>query len=174
MKRPFYPFSGALAGLALAMVLPAAAETPTDFLRIFEQEARKADPAFQGFSVERGRQFFQQPHGNDWSCASCHTDHRRAAASMRRRRRSSHRSRPPPTPTASPTPPRSRSGSAATATTSSDAPARPRRRVMRSPGSRRFANEETAMTTSMLRTTAACRTQAERGDFSERSLRVPK
>jgi hypothetical protein len=30
------------------------------------------------------------------------------------------------------------------------------------------------MTTSMLRTTAACRTQAERGDFSERSLRVPK
>jgi mono/diheme cytochrome c family protein len=75
MKRPFYPFSGTLAGLALAMVLPAAAETPTDFLRIFEQEARKADPAFQGFSVERGRQFFQQPHGNDWSCASCHTDH---------------------------------------------------------------------------------------------------
>jgi len=74
MKRPFYPFPGALAGLALALVLPAAAETPADFLRAFEQEARKADPAFRGFSAGRGRQFFQQPHGNDWSCASCHPD----------------------------------------------------------------------------------------------------
>jgi hypothetical protein len=74
MKLPQYSLSGALAGLALALALPAAAETPTDFLRRFEQEARKADPAFAGFSAERGRLFFQQPHGKDWSCASCHTD----------------------------------------------------------------------------------------------------
>jgi len=26
-----------------------------------------------GFSVERGRAFFQSTHGNEWSCASCHT-----------------------------------------------------------------------------------------------------
>ncbi len=74
MKLPLFLLSGPLAGLAFVLALPAMAETPTDFLRAFEQEARKADPAFQGFSAERGRQFFRQPHGNDWSCASCHTD----------------------------------------------------------------------------------------------------
>ena len=26
-----------------------------------------------GFSVQRGERFFHSTHGNDWSCASCHT-----------------------------------------------------------------------------------------------------
>jgi mono/diheme cytochrome c family protein len=74
MQLPLCSLSGTLAGLVLGLALPAAAETPADFLRAFEQEARQADPAFQGFSAERGRQFFRQPHGSDWSCASCHSD----------------------------------------------------------------------------------------------------
>lgn len=48
------------------------AETPADFLKTFESEARQ-DGNFTGFSAERGRTFFQKTHGNDWSCAACHT-----------------------------------------------------------------------------------------------------
>jgi hypothetical protein len=64
-------------GIILAFFLLGAAgaanaETPTDFLKTFEGEARQSGN-FTGFSAERGRAFFQQTHGNDWSCASCHT-----------------------------------------------------------------------------------------------------
>jgi hypothetical protein len=58
----------------LALAHPAAAETPADFLDTFAAQVRQVDPAFQGFSAERGRQFFQQKHGREWSCSSCHTD----------------------------------------------------------------------------------------------------
>jgi mono/diheme cytochrome c family protein len=61
-----------LAGLALAG--SAWAEAPTDFLKSFEADARKADPAFKGFSAQRGAQFFKSQHGGEWSCASCHTE----------------------------------------------------------------------------------------------------
>ena len=62
-------------GLALlALAPPAAAETPADFLDIFAAQARQADAAFQGFSAERGGQFFLDRHGSEWSCSSCHTD----------------------------------------------------------------------------------------------------
>ena len=57
----------------LALAHPAAAETPADFLYTFAAQARQADPAFQGFSAERGRELFQQKHGRGWSCSSCHT-----------------------------------------------------------------------------------------------------
>ena len=63
---------GLLAGAVSA--LPAAAETAADFLAQFERQAREADPAFKEFSASAGRQFFQQSHGSEWSCASCHTD----------------------------------------------------------------------------------------------------
>ena len=63
-----------LAAWALALSVPARAEAPADFLADFERQARQADPGFQGFSAERGRQFFTRTHGGDWSCASCHTD----------------------------------------------------------------------------------------------------
>jgi hypothetical protein len=36
--------------------------------------AATATPGFSGFSAERGRAFFTSPHGNDWSCSSCHGD----------------------------------------------------------------------------------------------------
>lgn len=51
----------------------ARAETPADFLARFEQAAKQADPRFGGFSAARGEQFFNQTHGGEWSCASCHT-----------------------------------------------------------------------------------------------------
>jgi len=60
------------AGLAVAAGALAAL-TPTDLLKGYEASARQQAPAFAGFSAERGRTFFQSTHGNDWSCASCHT-----------------------------------------------------------------------------------------------------
>jgi len=64
-------------GIILGLILlgtagTAAAETPADFLKTFETEAQQGQ-GFSGFSAERGRTFFQQTHGSDWSCASCHT-----------------------------------------------------------------------------------------------------
>jgi mono/diheme cytochrome c family protein len=66
--------AGALAGAGLALALPALADTPAGLLGVLEQQARQADPAFLGFSAASGRELFRQPHGGEWSCASCHTD----------------------------------------------------------------------------------------------------
>lgn len=63
-----------LTAAALAMLAqPAMAETPQQILSSIEQAAR-ATSGFTGFSAARGEQFFKARHGNDWSCASCHTD----------------------------------------------------------------------------------------------------
>ena len=51
----------------------ARAETPAGFEAAFAAEARRADPAFAGFSAARGQRFFAATHGGDWSCSSCHT-----------------------------------------------------------------------------------------------------
>jgi hypothetical protein len=59
----------ALTGLSF----PVLAETPADFLAAFAQEAKTSNPAFVQLSSERGRQFFSQTHGKEWSCTSCHT-----------------------------------------------------------------------------------------------------
>jgi hypothetical protein len=64
----------ALGLIAAVISVPQAwAETPADFLRTFEASARQEAPAFAGFSTARGEAFFKNTHGNDWSCASCHT-----------------------------------------------------------------------------------------------------
>lgn len=60
------------AGLGLA-ALPALAVTPAEIQRGFEAAARQGAPGFAGFSAQRGEQFFKARHGNDWSCASCHS-----------------------------------------------------------------------------------------------------
>lgn len=57
----------------LAISLPSLAEEPRDFLDRYRLEAQ-ADPAFTGFDVQRGRWIFMTPHGQDWSCSSCHTE----------------------------------------------------------------------------------------------------
>lgn len=65
-----------LTSLSCALVLSAnlaQAETPQDFLNTYQTAAKAADAKFQGFSATRGEQFFKTTHGNDWSCASCHT-----------------------------------------------------------------------------------------------------
>lgn len=59
-----------MSGLAMQ---PALAETPGQILSTIESSARSA-PGFKGFSAANGEQFFKATHGNDWSCASCHTE----------------------------------------------------------------------------------------------------
>jgi len=51
----------------------ALAETPADFNRTFEAAARQGSAGFAGFSAQRGEAFFNTTHGQEWSCASCHT-----------------------------------------------------------------------------------------------------
>jgi hypothetical protein len=60
--------------LVLATVAPAAAATPAEFLANFERSARAAEAGFAGFSAQRGAVFFKSTHGQEWSCASCHTE----------------------------------------------------------------------------------------------------
>ncbi|MFA5911999.1 MAG: DUF1924 domain-containing protein [Burkholderiales bacterium] len=72
--QPFKSMAGVLLAGALALTgLAAVAATPAEIQKTFEAEARAGAPGFGGFSAERGRQFFDSTHGNDWSCASCHT-----------------------------------------------------------------------------------------------------
>ena len=62
-----------LAGALASTGLAAAAATPAEIQKVFAAEARAAAPGFGGFSAERGQRFFNSTHGNEWSCASCHT-----------------------------------------------------------------------------------------------------
>jgi len=62
-----------VAAVALVGGRPAVAGSPVDIQRLLEAEARRATPAFTGFSAERGGQFFNARHGGDWNCATCHT-----------------------------------------------------------------------------------------------------
>lgn len=62
-----------LAGLLALPGLQAGAATPAEIQKDFEAAARASAPAFSGFSAERGQRFFNARHGNDWSCASCHS-----------------------------------------------------------------------------------------------------
>ena len=49
------------------------AETPQVILDGYSAQAKTEAADFQGFDAERGKLFFNNTHGNDWSCASCHT-----------------------------------------------------------------------------------------------------
>ena len=66
----FRLFSAAYLAAWAATALAAA---PADIQKGFEMAARTVAPGFAGFSAQRGEQFFKTQHGNDWSCASCHT-----------------------------------------------------------------------------------------------------
>lgn len=63
---------GAAALLLATFASPAS--TPAELQRAYAAEAASASPGFRGFSAERGRRFFTTTQGNDWRCASCHTD----------------------------------------------------------------------------------------------------
>ena len=66
----------ALAMLAVAgwVSQPAWSLTASEAMTTFKNEAKEASPSFQGFSAARGEVFFKAKHGNEWSCASCHTE----------------------------------------------------------------------------------------------------
>jgi hypothetical protein len=68
-----------LTTLALLAGAAAQAQTPADQLRALEAQARSGNPAFAGFSEQRGASFFRTTQGGDWSCATCHTDDPRRA-----------------------------------------------------------------------------------------------
>ncbi|MFT4171883.1 MAG: DUF1924 domain-containing protein [Rhodocyclaceae bacterium] len=51
----------------------ALAETPAQIQSALEAQAKKENPAFAGFSAERGKVFYNAKHGKEWACASCHT-----------------------------------------------------------------------------------------------------
>lgn len=68
-------FGGLLLSSLLMMVaFPSQAETPQNFLEEYRLAAKMQNPAFKGFSVAAGENFYKNKHGGDWSCASCHTD----------------------------------------------------------------------------------------------------
>lgn len=65
-----------LISLALvgAIASPASyAASPEALLATLERTARSEQPAFAGFSADRGKKFFTQRHGGDWSCSTCHS-----------------------------------------------------------------------------------------------------
>lgn len=62
-----------LAGSLGLAALTVSAATPAEIQKEFEAAARAGTPGFSAFSAQRGKQFFNATHGNDWSCASCHT-----------------------------------------------------------------------------------------------------
>ncbi|MBO0614130.1 MAG: hypothetical protein RL122_682 [Pseudomonadota bacterium] len=63
----------AIAVCTLLLTAPVMAETPQEILDGFTAQAKTEAPDFKGFDAERGKLFFNNTHGNDWSCASCHT-----------------------------------------------------------------------------------------------------
>lgn len=73
MLRRFYTLGLTLMVVAGWAAQPALAETPSLVLASIQGEAKTA-PGFQGFLAARGESFFKTTHGNELSCASCHTE----------------------------------------------------------------------------------------------------
>ena len=59
----------------VALCLPSAAQAQSlvQLQAGYAKQAVQDDPSFKTFSAARGQRFFLSKHGNDWSCASCHT-----------------------------------------------------------------------------------------------------
>ena len=64
----------AMLAAAVALAIGAGTSTagPRELMAGYEAAARQATPAFAGFSAARGARFFQEAHGGEWSCATCH------------------------------------------------------------------------------------------------------
>jgi len=71
-RHKTYTALALVSSLAL-MALPAPAATPDQIAGGLAAAARAGNSGFSNFSAERGQRFFTSRHGNDWSCASCHT-----------------------------------------------------------------------------------------------------
>lgn len=63
--------------LALLFSINALAATPQELLKQYEVQAKQENPAFSGFSAERGARFYRternHSNGQKVSCATCHT-----------------------------------------------------------------------------------------------------
>jgi cytochrome c peroxidase len=63
------------------------AATPDEILAQYEAQAKKADKAFTGFSVENGKKFFAAENtnkkGEKVSCTTCHTQDPKATGKTR-------------------------------------------------------------------------------------------
>ena len=68
-----------LTAQAMLLIQPTLAVTPAEIQSALEAEARKSVPGFAGSSVAGGERLFKATHGNEWSCASCHTQNPLAA-----------------------------------------------------------------------------------------------
>ncbi len=53
--------------------VPLWADTPQQILDGYNAQAQAESADFQGFDLQRGEQFFNRTHANDWNCATCHT-----------------------------------------------------------------------------------------------------
>ena len=71
MNTRFYRL--ATAAVAAFLSTGVAATTPSDIEQSLEAAAREESIHFDGFSAQRGEAFFNDAHGRDWSCATCHT-----------------------------------------------------------------------------------------------------
>ncbi|ADE11253.1 DUF1924 domain-containing protein [Sideroxydans lithotrophicus] len=74
MIRIIHVFLMVFVAVTGLMSISAAAQTPDQVLATIKAEAQTSSPSFRGFSAERGERFFKQTHGNELSCASCHTE----------------------------------------------------------------------------------------------------
>ncbi len=68
-----FPFFCAVGALMAASPVVLSVSSSTALQAQYAARAAREDPSFRGASPERGRRFFLAKHGNDWSCASCHT-----------------------------------------------------------------------------------------------------
>ncbi len=69
----FIRFWQAASVCTVLLATPILADTPQQILDGFTTQAKTETPDFKGFDAERGKLFFNNTHGNDWSCATCHT-----------------------------------------------------------------------------------------------------
>ena len=74
MFRIIHVYILVFVAIASLMSLSASAQTPNEVLSAIKNEAKNSNPAFQGFSADRGANFFRQTHGNELSCSACHTE----------------------------------------------------------------------------------------------------
>ena len=58
---------------ALCLPFAAQAQSLVQLQAGYAKQAVQDDPSFKPFSAARGQRLVLSKHGNDWSCASCHT-----------------------------------------------------------------------------------------------------
>ena len=74
MLRKFHVAALVVAAAIGLSSSPAWSLTASEAMTTLKNDAKVANPAFQGFSASQGEKFFKARHGNEWSCASCHTE----------------------------------------------------------------------------------------------------